>query len=312
MTKLRTAVIGTGYLGSFHAQKYAELPHSQLVAVCDLDFARATALANTLGTQAVSDYRVLAQQVDAVSIVTPTPAHAATARFFLEQGVHVLVEKPMTPGTHAAAELIQLAQQQGVWLQVGHIERFNPSYCAARSALSNPHLIDARRQAPFKVRGTDVNVVLDMMIHDLDLVLDLVPSRIRHVSAQGASVLSATLDLVQARIEFDNGCIAQLSASRVSPEVVRHFDVVQADGLYHLDLQQKQVLHYQRDHAPRALEVVPHDALRAQLAAFLDSILQQRRPLVDGEAGKRALSLALQISQLAEQHPLKLLQPVEA
>lgn len=310
MSKLRTAVIGAGYLGKFHAEKYAQLPNSELVAVCDLNLARATEVAASLGTRAVDDYRSLIGQVDAVSIVTPTADHATTAAFFLEQGVHVLVEKPMTLSTRAAEQLIQLARQHRVLLQVGHLERFNPCITTARHLLKQPSAIDARREAPFKIRGTDVNVVLDMMIHDLDLVLMLVPSRLRHISAHGTRVLSESLDVVHARLEFDNGCIATLSANRVSEQVARHFTVTTAERYVQLNLQQKTVSHTPFGASPIALSVPPHDALYEQLQAFLTSIQQQQPAQADGEAGKHALSLALQISALAEHHQAKIDAPL--
>lgn len=310
MSKLRTAVIGAGYLGKFHAEKYAQLPTSELVAVCDLNLARATDVATPLHTRAIDDYRTLIGQVDAVSIVTPTADHATTAAFFLEHGVHVLVEKPITLSTHAADQLIQLARQHHVLLQVGHLERFNPCITAARPLLKQPCTLDARREAPFKIRGTDVNVVLDMMIHDLDLVLMLVPSRLRHITAHGTSVLSDSLDVAHTRLEFENGCIATLSASRVSEQVARHLNVATAERYVQLDLQRKTASHTAFGGNTTALAVPTHDALYEQLHAFLNSIQQQQPVQADGEAGKQALSLALQISALAAHHHAKTVAPL--
>ncbi|MBS0388931.1 MAG: Gfo/Idh/MocA family oxidoreductase, partial [Proteobacteria bacterium] len=205
MDRLRVAVIGVGYLGRFHAQKYAGIPGCELVAVVDARADSGAAVARELGTRALADYRALLGQVDAVSIVTPTAAHFEIARAFLESGAHVLVEKPITETVEQARALVAAARHAGRVLQVGHLERFNPAIVAAEPHLGRPRFIDCQRLAPFRERGTDVNVVLDLMIHDLDIVQSIVGSEIEHIDAVGTPVFSAEIDIANARIRFANG-----------------------------------------------------------------------------------------------------------
>ena len=200
MKKIRAAVIGVGYLGKFHAEKFATLPQSELVAVCDIDYERCNKIAKEFNTEAVADYELLIGKVDAVSIVVPTPRHHAVARFFLEHGVHVLVEKPIATTIEEADDLIACAKANKVKLQVGHLERFNNAVKAVEPSLSNPRFIESLRVAPFKLRGSDVNVVLDLMIHDIDIIQSIVKSEIKHITANGASVLSPYIDIANARL----------------------------------------------------------------------------------------------------------------
>jgi predicted dehydrogenase len=213
---LRTAVIGVGYLGKFHAQKFAEIPGADLVAVVDVDIQARERVAKELGVDAVGDYRKLIGAVDAVSVVVPTPAHFEIAEAFLDSGTHVLVEKPITETVEQAARLIEVARQRSAVLQVGHLERFNPAVRALEPLLHKPRFVESVRIAPYNERGTDVDVVLDLMIHDIDLIQFIAGSPIDRVEAVGAAVITDKPDVANARIRFESGCIANVTASRTS------------------------------------------------------------------------------------------------
>ncbi len=306
MDRLRAAVVGVGYLGRFHAQKYAALAGCELVAVADASAEAAGAIARELGTRAVRDYRELLGKVDAVSVVTPTATHCEIALAFLESGAHVLVEKPITETVVQAQQLITAARRARRVLQVGHLERFNPAIVAAEPQLRAPRFIDCQRLAPFRERGTDVNVVLDLMIHDLDIVQSIVGSDIAHIDAVGTPVFSAEIDIANARIRFANGCVANATASRVSLKTERKLRVFQDDAYLSLDLQQK-ILTVIRKQAVAAGEArlpvsideqsfEPGDALRSEIEAFLASCRGERPVVVSGEDGRRALQTAVAIA----------------
>lgn len=303
---IRTAVIGVGYLGRFHAQKYARLPGSRLVAVVDSREPIRQAVAAELGTAALADHRELLGRVDAVSIVTPTPAHFPIAREFLEAGAHVLVEKPVTETVAQARELIEVAQRRGLLLQVGHLERFNAAVLAAEAHLSQPRFIECQRLAPFKERGTDVNVVLDLMIHDIDIVQSIVGAPLETIDAVGTPVFSGAVDIANARLRFANGCVANVTASRVSLKTERKLRVFRDDAYVSIDLQQKILTVIRKRATPPGAGELPvtieeqsfeqGDALRAEIASFLDCIRSGQRPVVDGEDGLRALETAIRIT----------------
>ncbi len=306
MKKVRAGVIGVGYLGRFHAEKYASLPDGELVGVVDADPARAAELAKKLNTRAFKDPEQLLGEVDAVSIVVPTVRHHRLAKQFLEQGVHVLLEKPMTVTLEQADELIELARSKAAILQIGHIERFNPAVTAIKAMLSSPRYIIAERAAPFTVRCTDVNVVLDLMIHDLDIVADLAGSEPKAISAAGASVITRELDMASARIVFQNGCIADVSASRVSDEKKRLLRVFDNGSVYTSDYQtQKAMVSRRGGNAVPELIVEDiskdrSDTLAEEVRAFVNSVRTGTRPLVSGIEGRRALLLARLISHSIE------------
>src|SRR5215469_140526 len=239
MQKIRTAVIGVGYLGRFHAQKYAQAPGCELVAVVDTRAETRAEVAAELRVRALEDYRALIGEVDAVSVVTPTPAHFPLARDFLAAGVHVLVEKPITETAEEARELIALAARQQRVLHVGHLERFNAAILAAEPYLNAPRFVECHRLAPYRERGTDVNVVLDLMIHDIDIVQTIVGAPIVSIDAVGTPVFSEEIDIANARIRFANGCVANATASRVSLKTERKMRIFEDDAYLSLDLQQK-------------------------------------------------------------------------
>jgi predicted dehydrogenase len=305
MTDVRVAVVGTGYLGRFHAQKYGIARGAVLVGVCDADAAVGQRVATELGTRFFADHRALIGEVDAVTIAASTASHFELTRFFLEHGVHVFVEKPMTRTSVEAAELTQLADARGLKLQVGHIERFNPALLSARDGLDEIRFIECHRLAPFKGRGTDVDVVLDLMIHDLDVILSLVNSRPVDVHAVGIAVLTERVDVANARIEFANGAIANVTASRASTKAQRKFRVWQDNRYVAIDFDAGQVQRVTSD--PQAVaqtddygaalneetwSLEKGDALLAETQAFLDSIRTGAPCVVSGHDGRAALELA--------------------
>ncbi len=307
MATLRTAVIGAGYLGRFHAQKYAALGGSSLAAVCDASAATASTVARECQCAAVTDYRELLGQVEAVSIVTPTAAHFAIAAAFLQAGAHVLVEKPITTSVAEARELIQLAARHQRVLQVGHLERFNPAILAAESSLKAPRFIECHRLAPFKQRGTDVNVVLDLMIHDIDIIQSIVGGEIESLDAVGATVFSNQIDIANARIRFANGCVANATASRVSMKTERKLRIFLDDAYLSLDLQQKILTTIRKRSSVTGDAELPvsineesfeqGDALLAEIEAFLGACRGERSVAVSGEDGLRALQTAISITE---------------
>ena len=307
MNKIRAAVIGVGYLGRFHAQKYAQLPACELIAVVDGREEVRKAVAPPVGTEALADYRGLLGKVDAVSVVTPTPAHFEIADAFLAAGGHVLVEKPITETPAQARALISRAAKSDRILQVGHLERFNAAVLAAEPHISSPRFMECTRLAPYKERGTDVNVVLDLMIHDIDLVQSLAKSEIESIDAIGTPVFSGEIDIANARIRFANGCVANTTASRVSLKTERKLRIFEDAAYISLDLQQKILtLIRKREGEPQPGQLPVNieeanleqgDALKSEIESFLDCIRNNKRPLVSGEDGLRALETAIRISE---------------
>ena len=307
MDKIRAAGIGVGYLGRFHAQKYAQLPVCELVAVVDGREEVRKAVAGEVGTQALADYRGLLGKVDAVSVVTPTPAHFEIADAFLAAGAHVLVEKPITETPEQARALIAQAAKSKRILAVGHLERFNSAVLAAEPHITSPRFMECTRLAPYKERGTDVNVVLDLMIHDIDLVQSLANSEIESIDAIGTPVFSGEIDIANARIRFANGCVANTTASRVSLKTERKLRIFEDAAYISLDLQQKILTLIRKREGelqPGQLPVIIEeanleqgDALKSEIESFLDCIRNNKRPLVSGEDGLRALETAIRISE---------------
>src|SRR5579863_10222054 len=310
MEKIRAAVIGVGYLGRFHAQKYAQASDCELVAVVDSRAQAREQVAGEVKTRALSDYRELLGKVDAVSIVTPTPTHFAIARDFFAAGAHVLVEKPITETPEEARELIELAARRGRILQVGHLERFNAAILAAEPHLRSPRFVECHRLAPYRERGTDVNVVLDLMIHDIDIVQTIVGASIANIDAVGTPVFSDEIDICNARIRFANGCVANATASRVSLKTERKLRVFEDDACLSLDLQQKILTVIRKRTAADGAGPLPvtieeqaleqGDALKAEIDSFLNCVHARTPPVVSGEAGLLALETAMRITQLVD------------
>lgn len=308
---MRTAVIGVGYLGRFHAQKYAQLEDSQLVAVVDADAQAAARVGAELGVPALSDYREILDGVDAVSLAVPTPLHHAIGRDLLERGIHLLVEKPIATTVAEAKELVKLAEERGCTLQVGHLERFNPAIVAAVGQLTTPRFIESHRLAAFKQRGADVSVVLDLLIHDIDLIQELVSEPIEHIEAVGASVFSGEIDIVNARLRFRGGCVANTTASRISLKQERKIRIFQDDAYLSIDMQQKILsVIRKKDSAPvespaqvsiEEQSFDQGDALLDEIRAFLQAVRHRSTPVVTGADGLLALETALKITALVLQ-----------
>jgi predicted dehydrogenase len=314
MTKLTTAVIGVGYLGKFHADKYAQLPGAKLLAVVDTEAAHARAVANRLGVEAFTDYRELFGRVEAVSIVVPTSLHFEITMAFLQHGTHVLVEKPITTTVEQAQQLILLAQAKGLILQVGHLERFNTAILDLDRILNQPLFIESHRLAPFKPRGTDVNVILDLMIHDIDIILHIVNSPLKRIDASGAAVLSNVVDIANARLVFESGCVANVTASRVSMKSERKMRVFQPDAYISVDFQNRVLTLLRKGNKEMfpgiatietdKFDYQEGDALKTEIELFLRAIREGTPPVVSGEDGKQALQAAIQITDLLARQKL--------
>ena len=287
---MKLAVIGAGHMGRYHAEKFARLPGVELAALVDRDPARAP----------IADFRKILDRIDAAVIAVPTDRHHEVARACLEKGLHVLVEKPIASTLEQADDLVSLSQKQNLVLQVGHVERYNKAFRALAQRMDRPLLIDAERLSGFKQRGAEVDVILDLMIHDLDLAFSLAGSEVADVSACGFRVLTADIDIASARIDFANGCVADLSASRVSQAAVRKFRVFQP-GLYvSADLQAGKLRYVkQADGVIQETEEAHPggDALAAQAEAFVAALRDGTPPPVDGAEGRRVLKLALEVGR---------------
>lgn len=308
MSKLKCAVIGAGYLGKFHAEKYAALPDCELVAVVDVNEEAAKMVAEKTGAQALQDYQTLLGQVDAVSIVVPTTLHHAVARDFLQAGAHVLVEKPIAVTVEEADDLIQIAKANQRILQVGHLERFNPAIRGLENLEEKPLFIESHRLSPFNPRANDVSVVLDLMIHDIDIILALVDSDIDHVDASGTAVLTQGTDIANARLTFKNGCVANVTASRISMKMERKMRMFRPCSYISVDFQNRVLVKHKtgdKEMFPGIPEIVSEesvfesgDALFEEIKHFVHCIQTGEAPIVSGEAGLRALATAIQITQL--------------
>jgi predicted dehydrogenase len=297
--KLRAGVIGVGSLGRYHAEKYATASGAELTGVVDLDIERARKVAGPYGCRATTQMAELLPELDVVSVVVPTEAHAEVVHACLEAGVHTLVEKPITRTLEEADALIALARSRALTLAVGHLERFNPAFVDLAGMLDRPFFMEAERLGGFKGRGTDVDVVLDLMIHDIDLMLAMMPSKVVSVSACGFRVLTDLVDIANARFEFEDGAVADLSASRVSRAPVRKLRVFGTNFYGSADLQSRELrVERRRDTAEQASEARSYgqaDALRTEIDAFIDAVRGNGNAVVDGNAGRAALALALDV-----------------
>lgn len=293
-------------MGKFHAEKYSLIPEVELVGVADLVSSRAREVAQKWGTRAFSDFRELLPIADAVSIVVPTDQHYPVGKAFLSAGKDVLLEKPMTATLEEAEDLIATAEKNSAILQVGHVERFNPAILAARKRIRAPLFIMAERLTPFRGRGIEVDVVLDLMIHDLDIILDLVGFEVVECHAAGAPVITGKADVANVRLEFAGGCVANLTASRIASEDQRRFRVFQPDTYVSVDYAAKRVTLYRRiirkeEERPQIIsepvEVPPGDSLENEIRSFVRSSMTRTPPTVSGRDGRRALALALEINK---------------
>ena len=302
--RLAVGVIGVGYLGKFHAEKYAASPKANLIGVVDTDERRACDVGAPLNTDALTDYRDLFGRVQCVSVAVPTRFHFTVARDFIEAGIDVLVEKPLTADIAQGRELVAIAEAKNVILQVGHLERFNPAIRRLEGIIKEPKFVECHRLAPFVERGTDVDVVLDLMIHDIDVISSLVRSPVERVEAVGVPVLTDKPDIANARIKFVNGCIANVTSSRVSIKRERKIRFFQPDAYISIDYDQRRAQIYHKP-APGAgwldiraenIQISDGDALADEIDSFLDCVRTRTLPIVGGAEGLRALEIASMIS----------------
>jgi len=307
MKKIRAGVIGVGYLGKFHAEKYARAGAAELVGVVDADRAQADRIAAAQGTRAFSDYRELFGRVDAVSIAVPTPEHYKIARACLENDIDILLEKPITKTLAEADDLIDLAEKRGRIIQAGHLERFNPAVVAVREIVEKPMFIESSRMSLYQERGTDVSVVLDLMIHDIDIILNFVKSKISYSHAMGAPVVSGQVDIANAHLEFENGAVANVTASRISSKNERKVRLFQKEGYLSVDFANHSIVHIWPGEGGEAspvpgMQMQEHifdkgDALRDEIHSFLNVVASREEPEVSGRMGRDALHIALDITR---------------
>ena len=307
----RVGVIGAGYLGQYHAEKYGRMEAVDLVGIADIDTERAREIAQRYHTTAYTDYKELIGNVDAVSIVTPTPLHFDIGMAMLNAGIHVLIEKPITTSLEEAHALINLAEKQHLVLQVGHLERFNPAVVAVQDIISKPMFIESHRLSVYQGRSTDVSVVLDLMIHDIDIILNFVGSEVKSIHASGAAVVSDHCDIANARIEFASGCVANITASRISTKNQRKVRLFQKNGYIAVDFAQREIMHIeQTDEQNDALipgmkvhqsSFAEGDALEEELRSFVCAVSDCSEPVVTGRMGYQALAVALDVMDQIDQ-----------
>jgi len=300
---VKVGVVGVGAIGRNHARLYSELPTADLVGVYDADQERARAVAEEFGTEAAPSLEALIERVDAASVSTPTVTHREMATDLLGAGKHVLVEKPISDSVDDAKAMIDLANELGLIMQVGHIERFNPVMSQLEARLTAPRFIECHRLSPFPKRSLDIGVVLDLMIHDLEIVLHLVNAPVASIDAVGVPVLTRREDIANARIRFEDGCVANVTASRISPERMRKIRVFQEDAYLSLDYGDQSGWIYRRDGmeiAREAVEVERDEPLKCELAAFVGCAARGEQPKVSGQQGAAALDVALEITRAIE------------
>lgn len=318
--KVRVGVVGVGHLGQHHARVYAELEECELVGVADTNAVRGQEIADRHATPYYSDYRALCDEVDALSIAAPTECHCAIGVECLGRGIHVLIEKPMSRTLEEADQLLEAAAAHSAILQIGHTERFNAAVAKLAEFVAHPVFIESNRLSPFPERSTDIDVVLDVMIHDIDIILSLVKSPVKKLDAVGVPIITSKIDIANTRLEFDSGCIANVTASRVSLKRERKLRIFQPEKYFSLDYQAQslymvELQHSERRHdfpnsrpliVPSQVEIEKQEPLKAELASFIECVRTGRPPVVSGVDGRNAMSVAFQILQ-AMHHALEFL-----
>jgi predicted dehydrogenase len=306
---VKAGVIGVGHLGQHHARIYSEIETAELTAVADSDKGRAEEIAARYGARAFTDYRDMLGEVQAVSVATPTSAHIGIAMECLRAGIDVLVEKPITVSVAEADALVEEAERLGRILQVGHLERFNPAVMELEGLVDQPEFLESERVSPFSGRSTDVDVTLDLMIHDIDIITSLMsPSPIKDIRVMGARVLTDKIDLAKAWLEFENGVDALITASRIASDTRRLLTLYQRESFVVLDYRHKKILKHVR--TPGGMSAVPvevqdREPLKEEIADFLDCVSSRKRPRVSGVEGREALRVAMQISDMIREAGLK-------
>lgn len=298
---VKVGVIGVGYLGRHHARIYSEIEEAELIAVVDIDKTKADALAKEYNCNAIYDYREIIDRVDALSIVTPTTNHYSIAYECLRAGKDLLIEKPITETVEEAEELIKLSKEKGCIIQVGHLERFNPAILSAAELITEPLFIESERMSPFLGRATDVDVTLDLMIHDIDIILSLIDVSVKDIKAVGAKVLTEKIDVAKAWLDFENGCTALSTVSRLSPEKRRVLKIFQKESYIAIDYQQSEITHYYMSGEKMLSEVIrpeKKEPLKEELKDFLHCVKNRKRPRVSAKEGKNALEVVLKINEM--------------
>ena len=304
MKQIRVGVIGVGYLGRFHAQKYAAMEGIELAGVADVDSRRAEEIARECGTTAFTDYRAMLDRIDAASIVVPTVHHHEVAVDCIGRGIDILVEKPITTTVEEADDLISRAAARNLILQVGHLERFNPAVLAMQPLLDHPLFIEAHRISVFKNRGTDVDVILDLMIHDIDIILSIIDAPIKTIHTVGAPVITPLTDIANARLIFENGCTANVTVSRISMDNMRRMRIFQPGRYLSVDFSKKEVMSITLRQGAGNTQPLPdiskhgfadQDILELELTDFITNVRRRSRPRVAGQEGRRALQVALEV-----------------
>ncbi len=298
---VRVGVIGVGYLGQHHARIYSEIEEAELIAVVDIDQKRADTFAAKYGCEAYYDFRDVLNKVDVLSVVTPTTTHHDIALGCLKAGKDILIEKPITVNIKEADELIRESEKMGCIIQVGHLERYNPAVLAASEMFKEPMFIESERFSPFLGRGTDVDVTLDLMIHDIDIILSLITLPVKEIRAVGAEVLTGKIDVAKAWLEFENGCIALATVSRLSPDKLRRLKVFQKDSYISIDYQNSEIKRYFRNEKGISFEVTrpeKKEPLKEELRDFIHCVKERGRPKVSALEGRNALKVVLQITDI--------------
>lgn len=317
MKKIRVGIIGVGYLGEHHARIYSQLDGVELVGVADVNKKRAEDIAEKTSTVPYYNYKDIINLVDAVSIVVPTPLHYKVASDFLKNGIDILLEKPMTTTLREADSLIKKAKEKKLILQIGHVERYNSAVRTLSSVINKPRYIESRRFGPFAERVSDVDVILDLMIHDIDIVLSLVNSDIKSVTATGVSVMTPHNDIANAYIEFKSGCIANLTVSRMSMDRLRKISIYQPETHITLDYKDQDIIVHKRkwknvngkrvpEISDDKIDLVKEEPLKAEVASFIKCVKTRKRPIVSGIEGRRALEIALTVLEKTKKRRLLL------
>ena len=303
--KIKVGVIGIGHLGNYHLQKYQKLENCEITAVADMITDCAQKAAGIYKCAAFSDYRAMLDKVDAVSIAVPTSEHYKVAKDFLAAGVDVLIEKPICATLVQADELIGLAKKKNLVLQVGFVERFNPAIMALENVIEKPMFIESHRLHPFFERGTDVDVILDLMIHDLDIILKFVNSPLTSVEAVGVAILSDKIDISNVRLSFASSCVANVTASRISSKIMQKIRFFGIEGYHSVDCQKREIVSLGKringsghlEIIQNSIEVGSHDPLEEEIRSFVNSVVNRTRPLISGEDARKSLELATDIIQ---------------
>jgi len=305
MSKVKIAVIGIGYLGEFHAQKYKANKDADLIGIVDTNKQRSEEISNKIGVKSYNDYKSIIDQVDAVSIVVPTNLHYKIAKFFIENKKHVLIEKPFASNTAEARKLKNISEKNQTILQIGHLERFNKAFVELKDKVKNPLFIECNRISPFKIRGTEVDVIMDLMIHDLDIIMSINKSKIKNIHASGISVLTNKTDIANARIVFEDNCVCNLSSSRISDKIERKMRVFQKNSYFSLDYQNSSLGTYKKIKNKNAVSIEKkeksfpqNDSLKDEIDSFVKCIKNNKKAVVDASDGLNALTYALKISNL--------------